>query len=195
MVLLKLNDEPDLDKKCKLLEDMRRFKSYKQKNPIELASAQYLSNWLHVAVREFSYCKGFQLNAKWISEKMVSNISQKEIDSALKFLTEYQFIEVDKDGSVQLKNQPIECRGEALVPSLAQFHTQVLKLAIESIGLVPSEERRITGHTQLLNAEAAQEAMAILQEAEKKIVELSRRTQTNEGRVYHFAFVGFPLTD
>lgn len=194
LLLNKLNKEKDLSNQAKLIEQLRRFKDYRKLHSLEAISAKYLSRWFHVAIREYSYLPDFQLDARWIKNQMIFPVSTQEIENAIDFLLENKFIELHPNGKVTVKERVIELREEALKPALAEFHKQMLFIAVKSIAAVPSEERRIVGHTQLIGEKTAQRAMQIMHEAEQEIMKLIKSSDETGDRVYHFSFLAIPLT-
>ena len=77
--------------------------------------------------------------------------------------------------------------------SLSTFHSQMLQKAVESIHKVSSEKRYILGHTMCLNESNFEKARLILQNALLEITQLNQNS-IQENDVYHFGFIGFPLT-
>lgn len=193
-LLYQLTNEKDLNQQAKLVERLRRFTGYREVNPLEAVSAKYLSKWFHVAIRELSYKPDFQLDAKWIKSELEFQVGSQEIESAIDFLLENEFITLDMKGNIQVKERVIQLRQQTLKPALAEFHTQLLKIAIESIATVPSTERNITGHTQLVGESTARQAMEIMKQAEAEIKSLIKNSKEEGTRVYHFSFLSVPLT-
>lgn len=194
VLLNRLNRESEFSDQAKVIEQLRRFKDYRKMNSVEAVSAKYLSKWFHVVIREYSYLPDFQLDAKWIKAQLTFPVSVQEIDNAIDFLIENKFIEINAQGGVSVRERVIELREEALKPALAEFHKQMLFLAVKSIATVPSEERRIVGHTQLIGEETAQKAIRIMQEAEKEVMKLIKSSTEKGDRVYQFSFLAIPMT-
>lgn len=176
-----------MKKKGAAIEGLSRFKSYNQNSPDEVLTYKYLKKWWNVAIREMSELPDFQEDERWIQVRLLFNVSITDIKKSLKFLNKHKLLA--KYGDFRRLN----CQGEIYKLSLATFHKQMLDKAIESIYKVSSDNRYILGQTLAIEASRFPEAKVILEEALDKVIKLGS-LEMHQPEVYHFYFMGFPLT-
>ena len=174
--------------KGEAMEGLSRFKSYNENSPEEVLTYKYLKKWWNVAIREMSELPDFKEDESCIQVRLLFNVSITEIKKSLKFLNKHKLLA--KYGDFRRLN----CQGEIYKLSLATFHKQMLDKAIESIYKVSSDNRYILGQTLAIEACRFPEAKAILEEALDKVVKLGSLEMQQQPEVYHFYFMGFPLT-
>ena len=184
---LVLLEHSHVDLKAAALENLTRFKTYNEDSPEEVLTFKYLKKWWNVAIREMSELSDFNEDANWIQERLLFNVSISEIRKALKFLNKHKLLA--KYGEFRRLN----CQGDVYKLSLSTFHDQMLSKAVESIYKVKSEDRYILGQTLAIKRENFGKATVILQEALEQIVKLGE-IDPQPTDVYHFSFLGFPLT-
>ena len=184
--LILLNTQ-DISKKHSAMQGLARFNDFKDNSAGEVLTYKYLKKWWNVAIREMSELPGFQDDPQWIQDHLLFKVPLTEIRKSLSFLHKHKLLA--QYGSFRR----LDCQAEIYKLSLSAFHNQMLSKAVESIHKVSSDERYILGHTMVLNSDKFDEAKLILSEALEKIAKLS--DQSGEGNnVYHFSFLGFPLT-
>lgn len=74
-----LSESTSLDEKSKALNQMQKAKKYKNLNSKNLEAYKYLTNWLHVAIREMTALNGFKLDEKWIQSKLKKKVPASKI--------------------------------------------------------------------------------------------------------------------
>ena len=190
--LVTLAESASQDAKLKALEKIQRSRTYQELNPKEFEVYRYLAHWYYVAIREMAGLPDFKLEPSWIQERLRGRLSLKEIEEAVSFLIENNYIELRKDGTAGLPDKDLKCVGGVYRLALAQFHREMLELAGRSLHEVPVEERDITGHTFAVPKEKLGEMRKILEEAREKIAKLSDDRKNSE--VFHVALAAFPLT-
>lgn len=184
---LVLLEHSPIENKKQAIENLSRFNTYREQSSQEVLTFKYLKKWWNVAIREMSELPDFQEDENWIQDKLLFKVSLTEIRKALKFLNKHKLLA--KYGDFRR----LDCMGDIYRLSLSTFHAQVLNKAVESIHTLPSEERYILGHTMTINKEKFSEAKAILEEALEKVTSLNAKSDAYTD-VYHFSFLGFPLT-
>lgn len=184
--LLLLENSP-VEQKRKALENLSRFNAYKDNSSEEVLTFKYLKKWWNVAIREISALPDFQEDEYWIQERLLFNVSLIEIRKSLNFLNKHKLLA--KDGDFRR----LDCQGDIYKLSLSTFHNQLLSKAVESIYKVSSDDRYILGHTMAIDVAMFPEAKKILDEALEKIT-LLKHDINQPSDVYHFSFLGFPLT-
>lgn len=184
---LVLFEHSTVDKKNQAMENLSRFKTYKENSPDEILTFKYLKKWWNVAIREMSELSDFQENESWVQDRLLFSVSIIEIRKSLRFLNKHRLLA--KYGNFRRLN----CQGDIYKLSLTTFHNQMLNKAVESIYKVSSEDRYILGQTLAINTSKFPEAKAILEDALEKIIKLGQG-EASPTDVYHFSFIGFPLT-
>ncbi len=184
---LVLLEHSSVEQKEEAMETLSRFKTYKENSSEEVLTFKYLKKWWNVAIREMSELPDFQEEEGWIQERLLFSVSIAEIRKSLKFLNKHKLL--SKYGNFRRLN----CQGDIYKLSLSTFHNQMLDKAVESIYKVSSEDRYILGQSLAINAARFPEARAILEEALEKIVKIGEE-EPHPTDVYHFSFLGFPLT-
>jgi len=175
------------------LGKLQRFRAYREQNPKETETYQYLTRWFNVAIREMAALGEFHTNPEWIQSRLRVKVGIAEIKQALDFLTKNNYLEVQPDGTARLRDKNIDCVGGVYKMALGKFHREMLSLASQSIDNTPSEERNITGHTLAIPASRYGEIETILDEALQKIAALGNGTEPADC-VYHILLSAFPLT-
>ncbi len=184
---LVLLEYSSVDQKQQAVENLSRFNTYKENSSDEVLTFKYLKKWWNIAIREMSALPDFEENDVWIQERLRFNVSILEVRKALLFLNKHKLLA--KYGNFRR----LDCQSDIYKLSLSTFHQQLLNKAVEGIYKIPSQDRYILGHTLAIDSKKFPEAKLILDEALKKIAQLDQ----NDGQgtdVYHFSFLGFPLT-
>jgi uncharacterized protein (TIGR02147 family) len=125
-----------------------------------------------VAIRELAATKDFQLDAKWIQKRLNKHVPVAQIEKALEFLIDNDFLIKTADGKVIYPSKKLECSGGVFQIALAQFHREMLELASESIDRVQKTERNLTGYTFAIPKKSFHKVKDILAEAERQIAAL-----------------------
>ena len=191
--LRKLDESSLQEDKLEAFRGIQRFRNYKTKSPKESQVYQYLTKWYYVAIREMALQSDFQVDAAWISEQLLFKVSVKEARAALVFLEANGFIKINSDKKVEVPERQIDCFGGVYKLSLTEFYRQMFALAHESIGLVPSEERSVLGHTFSITEDQFGQVRELLKDVQKKIEALGGTDQKGT-RVYQIGLQAFPLT-
>jgi uncharacterized protein (TIGR02147 family) len=175
------------------LEELQRHRVYREKNPKELEVHQYLTHWFNLAIREMVNLEDFQIDAKWIRNKLRVKIPLNEVQKALDFLFDKGFIEKLPNGKARVLDRKLECVGNIYRLVLAQFHREMLKLASDALETVPHGERSIVGLTFPIPVSRYGEVAKILDETLDRIDALSTEAKGSDS-VYHVGVSLFPLT-
>jgi uncharacterized protein (TIGR02147 family) len=184
----------DADERLEALKKIQRFRQYREMNPLEVETYQYLTNWHYVVIRELTALPDFRADAKWIQTRLKIKVPLNQIKRGIEFLVQHGFVQLNTDGSANLPDKRIHCKTGVLRPALTQFHREMLTLACDSIENTPSEERNISAHTCAIPIDRISEAKRILDEARRQIIELSNESSSQPDTIYHFGFLAFPLT-
>lgn len=171
---------------------LQKFRAYRESNPKEALTYRYLSHWYFVAIRELAFLPGFQLDPKWIQERLIQHVPLNEIKEAVDFLLEHGLLVKDPNGTVSIPEKNIECHGDVFRMALGNFHREMLTLAKSAIGNVEFSKRSVTGHTLAIDQKDYEKVKGILDEALMKLSKLEASKDSNA--VYHVTLAAFPLS-
>lgn len=191
--LRNLEEASTQKQKLAAFQAVQRFRGYQQSRPNESLTYKYLTKWYYVAIREMALQDEFKLDPEWIRERLLFKVSLQEVRSALDFLRENGYVQVDGSGRVTAPEKQIDCFGDIYRISLTEFYRQMFSLAHDSIAAVPSAERTILGHTFCITDDQFQEVQKLLLEFQKKIADLGQAGQKGT-RVYQIGLQAFPLS-
>ncbi|MGZ3744184.1 MAG: TIGR02147 family protein [Pseudobdellovibrionaceae bacterium] len=180
--------------KARAIGEMQKLRSYQKNNPKETLVYRYLSHWYHAAIREMAEIEGFQLNAKWLQTRLKEPVLLSDIEKAIEFLVENQFLIVGPDGKVSPPDTRIECIEAIHKAAMVKFHEQVFSLALEHVPKLEKEQKILNAHTTALSLESFQEIKSLLEETLTKIIQIAEKDQQPE-IVFQFSLLGFALTN
>ncbi len=175
------------------LHRITRSTQFQNANLETAPTYEYLTHWYYVAIREMASLNGFQADPQWIQSQLSYSVPLKDVGTALQFLLDNKYIELNADGSVRNALQPIDASGGMYRLALADFHREILHLAMQSIDKISSAERNVQGHTFALSRKNYEKATEILNEAVAKLRELGQKENRGEA-VYHVEVALIPLT-
>jgi uncharacterized protein (TIGR02147 family) len=188
-------ETPNLSSEQRFLQRVQRSKRFRQLNQKEYETYRYFSQWLCIVLREIINISGGPVDFEKVRASLTFPAELAEIKKAFEFLESTKFIEKIEGTEKYRLADPrlIECRGDVYRVALARYHQAALAKAIDSIEIIPRENRHIEGLVIGLSVEKYEEAKAILGKAIAQIVELARaRSETNQ--VYHLGAYAFPYT-
>ena len=192
-LLCKLSMSATQEERIEAVRKMQNYKEFAKVNPQEALVLNYFTKWYYIAIREMANLPDFQINAKWIHEKLNFAVPISEVSKALEFLIQNQLIRIRPDGSFASGEGRIECEGNIYRFILTHFHKQFFELAAQSIDNTSRDLRSIKSHTIALTAEQYQEAKKLMDAALEGIAKLVK-SKDERGTIHHFMFLGFPLT-
>ncbi len=190
--LLILSDSASNIERLNAFEEIKKLRSFKKKSSKELEVYKYLSNWLHVTIREMSMRRDFDPDPNWIRSRLVVKVPIRDIEVSLRFLIDQGFLVRGSDGRYVAANKQLDCFSGVYKLSLGEFHKQMFELAASSIDLTPRDQRNLLGHTLLIPENKIGELKSILDETLKKIEALESEFK-EAGPVYHVILSTFPV--
>lgn len=178
------------------LEELQKIPEYRKLNNNSTQVFQYLSNWVHVAIREMLFLPEFKEDVDWIKSRIRGGPSSKEIQASLEFLKDNGYAEYDSSGRLVNKERHLDCSEGVFKISLGEFHRQMFSLASDSIEEVERDLRLIMGHSFTTNLKQLNEVKNILSETIKKLENISKGEDMTHAptEVYHLEIALFPLT-
>ncbi len=188
-----ISESTSPDKKIEALKNIKKSKAYKNKEVDDLDSYKYLSNSLNVVIREMSAINGFQLDAKWIQDRLKTKVPISEINESIAFLLDNEILRLNRADEVEKPDHEVRCTGGVYKLSMSQFHAQMLEKAITSIYETPSDERNLVSQTIAINASDFNKIQDIMDEALEKIQNVAKQSD-GASEVYYITHLAFPLS-
>lgn len=180
--------------KAPAIEEMQKLRSYQKNNPQEASVYRYLSRWYHVAIREMAALDGFKLDAAWIQKKLKKTVPLSDIEKAIQFLLENDFLVTEPDGKVRPPDKRIECIDEVYKTAMVKFHEQVFDLAVEHVPKLEKEQKILNAHTTAISLESFARIKSLMEETLSKIIAIAEQ-DTKPEILFQFSLLGFSLTE
>lgn len=191
-LLQTIGDSESHAERIEALDKLQKQSGYKKLNPKELEVYRYLSHWYYVAIREMVELPQFRLDPNWIQTHLNYPVPLNEINEALKFLKEYNFIEELPENKARLAEKRVDCFEGIYKIALSNFYKEMFQLASQSIEKTPRTKRNLGFETMAISAEDFDELKQILDDARKKVEALGTRVK-NPDSIYHVSFAAFPI--
>lgn len=170
-----------------------RFRAYRKAHKLEVRHAQYYSHWYIPAVHELVARDDFASDPVWVSKVLVPNVSQQEAREALEVLFELELIEEGQRGDVRQVNQLLSTGPETQGVHVGAYHREMIRRAVESIDLVPGNERDISSVTLCVPEDGIAELKKMIATFRKQVIELAAEGQDAD-RVVQVNLQMFPLS-
>ena len=190
---LKLGTFESRESKLRALDRMRKYASYRRKNPVEADFFEYVGRWYHLAIREMARLPEFKADPEWIRPRLKVKVPTPVIRRALEFLLEHGYLQTGPDGTTTTSKETLKVESEVFKGAMIQFHKQMFGLATESMDNSTGAERNILGYTFALGPESYSRAKKIIDQALSDLVELEQSTADKE-TIYQVELALFPLT-
>ena len=191
-LLRTLGQSEDSNSRLTALNEMMKFKKFKVTNKKENRAYEYLTKWYYAAIYEMFNLDSFQHDAKWIQRQLKKKVALSEVEQALSFLKDHNFVRQNSDGKWSQASAHVDCTEGIFKISLAEFHKQMLNLAHDSIHSANRDERYIMGQTMAISRENFDQIKQIIQQAIKQINEVNKNLSPKEN-VYQIEIAAFPL--
>jgi uncharacterized protein (TIGR02147 family) len=138
----------------------------------------------------------FKLDPKWIQEHLKAKVPLTIIRDALEFLTENGFLVEKADGKVGTKDEALQCIGDVFWTAQTQYHTEMFRLATESMRNTSETERNLEGLTFAVDAGRFEKIRDLLKNTMNQIEALVHEDGGGPGEaVFQVELALFPLTD
>jgi uncharacterized protein (TIGR02147 family) len=192
--LVRLSTFDSFEGRLNALDQMKKSSQYQKKNPKEAEFYEYTRNWHYVVIREMAALEGFRTDPSWIRKRLNYRMPLADIKSALKFLIDNRYIEVNEQGGAVASKENVKVQGTVFTAALSQFHKEMLQLASRSIEASPYSERGIFGFTLAIHSSQYARAEGILKKAMQEFEDLEKEAQKlPRDSVYHVELAAFPL--
>lgn len=192
--LVELSKSESHPKKIEIYNKIIKDTKYTSINTSEAETYSYLNHWFYVALREYFSLEKKGLDLKKVKADFIFGLKYSEIKKAVGFLIKSGFVEVEQDTNhIVAKPSHVKCYSDIYRLSLSAFHSQMFKLAIESIEKVDRDERLILGNTVCLSDESFEKVKHMIENLHVEIQKIED-TDTKKSKVYHIGQAAFPLT-
>jgi len=169
------------------------FQHYRQAHKLEIAHAAYYSDWFMPAIRELAAARDFRADPEWIADQLIPNIAPLQAARALETLIELGLLVKDDAGRLVQADALLSTGAETRGLHIAAFHRAMTQRAIESIDLVPAQDRDISSLTLCLSRGGLRAFKERIQRMRRELLELSA-LETEPEQVVQINFQLFPLS-
>lgn len=169
------------------------FQRYRQAQKLDVAHAAYYSEWYIPAIRELAAAADFREDPDWISAQMLPSITPLQAKRALETLIALGLLVRDADGKLRQSESLLSTGPETRGLHIGAFHRAMTQRALESIDLVPAEERDISALTLCVRRGGLSTLKKRVQRFRRELLELSALESEPE-QVVQLNFQLFPLT-
>jgi uncharacterized protein (TIGR02147 family) len=169
------------------------FKRYRNAHKLDIAHAAYFSAWYMPAIRELAARPDFRADPAWIAQQLLPAISQQEAEHALDTLLELGLLVRAADGSVHQTDALLSTGPETHGLHIVAYHRAMVQRAMESIDLIPAQDRDISSLTLCLGEAGLRAFKERVQRFRKELLELSA-LEPNPEQVVQINFQLFPLS-
>lgn len=107
----------------------------------------YLSNWYYPVIRELCLRKDFRPEPEWIVEQVVPKIEIEEAIKALQTLKDLGMLTIHDDENIEVHDVSVTTPNQVAGLAVHQYHSQMLKLAEQSLHRFDEDERHLLGVT------------------------------------------------
>lgn len=169
------------------------FQHYRQAHKLEIAHAAYYSDWYMPAIRELAASREFNEDPEWIADQLIPAITPLQAARALETLIELGLLVRRADGRLAQADSILSTGPETRGLHIAAFHRAMTQRAIESIDLIPAQDRDISSLTLCLGRGGLRAFKERIQRVRRELLELSAMESEPE-QVVQINFQLFPLS-
>jgi uncharacterized protein (TIGR02147 family) len=191
--LVAFNQADNAAEKAKYYGKLTGFQRYRQAHKLDIAHAAYYGAWYMPAIRELAAWKEFREDPAWIAEQLIPKITPLEAARGVEVLVELGLLVRNDEGRLIQADALLSTGPETRGLHIAAFHRAMTARAIESIDLVPAQDRDISSLTLCLSRGGLRQFKERLQRVRRELLELSALEEDPE-QVVQINFQLFPLS-
>lgn len=194
--LVELSQETDSARIAELSERLHKLKIKNNRIPTLITTdrSKILEKWSYWIIREMAGTKGFELDAKWIANRLSKKISIAEAQEAIDLLIDLKFLVKDHNQKYII--------GEALVSSgdeeenrlLRGLHKQLIEISLESLERDAISDREFGAVTVALPKHKVAKAKELMKKFRREFHQLMSEDENIGEEVYQLNLAFFPLT-
>jgi uncharacterized protein (TIGR02147 family) len=192
-ILVAFNQADDDAERNALHEQLSKFARFRAAQRLDVAQAEYHSNWYVSAVRELIACPGFREDPSWIAACMEPPITPQEAAHALDVLQQLGMVERDESGRLLQATRAVSTGPQATGLHIRNYHNQMMLRASLAMQHVPADQRYISGLTLSASDATLAEVQRRMIEFRAELVALCDADPRPE-RVAQLNVQLFPLT-
>ena len=169
----------------------------KENNSFRLLRAQYnyYNNWYLVAIREMVALDDFQNDLDFISHKLKTEVSKKEIQLALDDLFDLRLLKKNEEGKLEQFLPAVEfADNRDNYKAVESFQKQMLEMAKSALNSDPYESRSISNLTFVCDREDFQRIREDLARFRKELIEKYETKATKKNIVLNLGMNLIKLT-
>lgn len=176
-------------------ENFEKLKELKREIlPTELDKGllDYFSEWFHPVIWELIGTKGFQADAKWISERIMPQLSIAQVMDSLRLLENLGFIAREGDGYRQLHNR-ISTGPQLKGHALMSYHQNMMDHAKRSLIDIRADRRDVSAMTVSVTEEGAKILREMIHAFQQQLLDEAERCGDAD-QIYQINIQLFPFT-
>ena len=189
--LVDFNQSTNPSERYEKLQNLLKYRSKLNVEFIEDEIADYLSQWLHSAIRELLIINS-NLTIDEISCRLSPSVTKSEIQKSISLLKSLNLIS-EENGKIKVLQNNLSTNHEFVTASAYAYHRQMIQLALESLDRYARHQRNITATTVSLSWDNFQKIQKKIQDLRSEIMAISEIDQNKE-EVFQFNFQLFPLS-
>ncbi|MBL8027603.1 MAG: TIGR02147 family protein [Fibrobacteres bacterium] len=169
-----------------------------QQTPIKtLTREQYeiCQHWYYIPIKEMVSLKNFREDSVWISKRLNPSIKPAEALKALETLKKLGILKYDDSGKLIAAESLYKAEDEIQTLFVRRFHSQMIKLAEESIERIPAKKREISSVTISIPESEVSNIKALISAFEEDLLEMISKNSAQSETVYQLNFQFFPLVN
>lgn len=192
-ILIQFNKSKSEERSKALFEKLLKFNT-PNCDLITKDRYEFYQHWYHTALREMVNTVNIGTNYSEVARSMVPQISTRQVKESLQLLTRLNFIKRNDEGTYEQTSQFITTGSEWHSIAIRQFHRQVIQLANDAVGNIPTNERDLSCLTVTLTDEGLNKIKDKLAQFRKEILEICAQ-EKDVDRVYQMNFQLFPMSN
>ncbi|OVE82536.1 hypothetical protein BVY03_00700 [bacterium K02(2017)] len=161
-------------------QKMLQSQKFNKLKPVDKIQYELYSTWYHPVILELISSKAFDGTILWLKNKIVPELSDKQIEKSIKILEKLEFIKKDKNNRWKQSTPLITTGAEATSLVLINYHQHLLKLTHDQLTKVPAATRDVSAMTLGVPKERIAEIKKKVQEFRNDIMKLVSTDETSE---------------
>ncbi len=142
--IVDLYEADNTEAKNRILQDIHRFLRQQQIRELERREYEYMRDWYNPVIREIVTTKGFNGNAKEITNLILSRLPENKVEAGLSLLKGLGLIE-QKDGDEWvLKDVSLSLKQDKRKQAIRNYQKQILEMLP---GSIPSDQEQFATRT------------------------------------------------
>lgn len=191
--LVHFGQATSMEERARFAQKLVRGKSLSRTHPLKLVELKYYANWYYIAIRELVGTQGFKEDLDWIRRQFSDELSEVQIQEALKDLLDLGFISRDDNGCLKQTHRNISTANDLTSSLIANYHRSMIEKSARSIADFAPEFREISGTCIACSPETLQVIKNRVREFRQDILALVE-SDRQASEVFQLNFQLFPIT-